>query len=82
MSRAWRISAAALAVACAIALSVGSADAQSKRKKSVNRADRQTTQQSFGAQAPYVGSRYNMPPGGGINFNDGLSGANYTGGAP
>jgi hypothetical protein len=80
MSNAWRISATALGVACAIAVSVASAEAQKARKKPVSR--QQTYQQSFGSQPPSSGpyNRYNLPPGGGINFNDGRSGANYNGG--
>ena len=82
MSFAWKIPATALGVACAIAVSIASAEAQKARKKPVNRGSQQTYQQSFGSQplssGPY--NRYNMPPGGGINFNDGRLGANYNGG--
>ena len=80
MAHAWRTVAAVLAVACGIAVSIPSAEAQNKRKKAANRGNQLSIQQSIGSPAPYVGSRYNMPPGGGINFNDGRNGANYSGG--
>ena len=82
MSLAWRIPATALGVACAIAASIASAEAQKARKKTVTRGSQQTYQQSLGSQPSTGGvyDRYHMPPGGGINFNDGRLGANYSGG--
>jgi hypothetical protein len=80
MSHAWSVSAAILVVACAIALSIASAEAQNKRKKAANRSVQQTIQQPLATPTPYRGGRYNLPPGGGINFNDGGQGANYYGG--
>ena len=82
MSCAWRVPATTLAVACAIAVSIASAEARSARKMPISRASQQTYQQSFGSQPPTSGpyDRYHLPPGGGINFNDGRSGANYNGG--
>lgn len=76
MSHAWSVS---VVVACAIAVSIASAEAQNKRKKT-NRSVQQTIQQPLGSPMPYRGGRYNLPPGGGINFNDGGQGANYYGG--
>ncbi len=82
MSLAWRITTTALAAACAVAVSVASVEAQSTRKKTLKRGSQQTYQQSFGSPpvsgGPY--NRYNVSPGGGINFNDGRLGANYNGG--
>ena len=82
MSYAWRIPATALAVVCVIVVSIASAEARSTARKTTNRASQQTYQQSFGSQPPASGpyDRYHLPPGGGINFNDGRSGANYNGG--
>ena len=80
MSHARRVSAAILVVACAIAVSIASAEAQNKRKKTANRGVQQTIQQPPGLPVPYRGGRYNLPPGGGINYNDGGQGANYYGG--
>ena len=80
MSHVWRASAAILVVACATAVLIASAEAQNKRKKAANRGVQQTIQQPLGSPVPYRGGRYNLPPGGGINYNDGGQGANYYGG--
>lgn len=82
MSYAWIKPAMALGVASAIVLSIASAEAKT-RKKLVSRASQQTSQSLNAMQPqPYGGTynRYNLPPGGGINFNDGRLGANYNGG--
>ena len=79
MSRATWLTQAVLVAACAIAVSIASAEAQTKRKKPVQRTGQQTLEQSHNAVRPYISNRYNMPPGGGINFNDPGRGANYYG---
>jgi hypothetical protein len=80
-----------LASAMAIALLTASTVAEAARKKSAARGGASSTQvqpayaprSAFGYQVPQGGhGRYNMPPGGGINFNDGRLGANWSGGAP
>jgi hypothetical protein len=88
MSRSKRQFAVALGSAMLIALLAIPTGAEAARKKSsagrsavtsteVQRAN--ANRSSFGYQAP---GRFSMPAGGGINFNDGRLGANWTGGAP
>lgn len=79
-----------LGSAMLVALLAVSTEAEAARKKSTGRAgvSSQVVQpsspgrSSYGYQVPSGGGygRYNMPPGGGINFNDGRLGANYSGG--
>lgn len=78
----------ALVVAGAIALLAAATVAEAASKKSGRAAvsskqvqPSNTNRSSFGYQPPAgTYGRYNMPPGGGINFNDGGQGANYYGG--
>jgi hypothetical protein len=78
----------ALGIAMLIALLAMPTGAEAARRNSsagrsavtsnqVQRAN--ANRSSFGYQVP---GRFSMPPGGGINFNDGRLGANWTGGAP
>lgn len=69
-------------------------DAEAARKKQTKRSTVTTSQNAFsgasdarrsayGLDYPQGGyNRYNMPPGGGINFNDGRLGANWPMGGP
>lgn len=87
MLRNKRQFALVLGSAMAIALLTASTAAEAARKKSTVRSGVSSTQvqprSAFGYQVPQDGyGRYNLPPGGGINFNDGRLGANWTGGAP
>jgi hypothetical protein len=87
MLRGKRQFAAVLGSAMAIALLTASTAAEAARKKSAARSGVSTQVQapraSYGYQVPQGGyDRFNVPPGGGINFNDGRLGANWTGGAP
>ena len=71
----------ALGVVGAIALSVPAAEARTKR--SAPRAQHTITSSPFAYQAPSYRGSYNLYGGGGyssggINFNDGRSGANYN----
>lgn len=77
----------AMVLAGAIALIAASAGAEAASKKSTGRAAVTSKQvqpsnanrSSYGYQPPVqTYDRYNMPPGGGINFNDGRFGANYN----
>lgn len=73
-----------------VALLAVSTEAEAARKKSAGRSVGTSGQviqpsnpgrSSYGYQVPSGGyDRYNLPPGGGINFNDGRLGANYSGG--
>ena len=67
----WKL-AAALSFVCTVALSATAAEAQSARKKPVNRSAATSTQ--------YSASAYYAAPvrSGGINFGDGRMGANYN----
>jgi hypothetical protein len=79
-----------LGSAMLVALLALSTEAEAARKKSTARSAVGSSQivqpsspgrSSYGYQVPPGGyDRYNMPPGGGINFNDGRLGANYSGG--
>lgn len=79
-----------LGSAMLVALLAVSTEAEAARKKSAGRSAGVSSQviqppnparSSYGYQVPAGGyGRYNMPPGGGINFNDGRLGANYSGG--
>ena len=92
MSHSKRQFAVALGSAVVIALLAIPTGAEAARRKSsagrsavtsteVQRAN--ANRSSFGYQVPQGGhGRFDMPPGGGINFNDGRLGANWTGGAP
>jgi hypothetical protein len=86
MLRGKRQFAMILGSAMAIALLMASTGAEAARKKSAVRSGATSTQlqaprSAYGYQGPQgVYDRYNLPPGGGINFNDGRLGANYSGG--
>jgi hypothetical protein len=90
MHHSKRKVAVVLGGALLIALSAVSTEAEAARKKKVSRSAVTTSGQvqpfnagrsSYGYQMPPGGyDRYNLPPGGGINFNDGRLGANYSGG--
>jgi uncharacterized membrane protein len=91
MHHSRRLFAVAMGGAMLIALSMISTEADAARKKSAGRSAVTSGQiqppsahrSSYGYQIPQGGyDRYSMPPGGGINFNDGRLGANWTGGAP
>jgi hypothetical protein len=89
MHHSKRQVAVVLGGALLIALSAVSTEAEAARKKKVSRSAVTSGQvqpfnagrSSYGYQVPPGGyDRYNLPPGGGINFNDGRLGANYSGG--
>ena len=92
MHRSKRHFAVVLGSAMVVALLTGSTAAEAARKKSSAGRSAVTSTQvqpwnvpraSYGYQVPSGGyGRYDLPPGGGINFNDGRLGANWTGGAP
>jgi hypothetical protein len=90
MLRRKRHFATVLGGAMAVALLAASTTAEAARRKSTVRGGVSTQIQpsnpprsTLGYQYPQGGyGRYNMPPGGGINFNDGRLGANWSGGAP
>ena len=70
----------ALGVIGAIALSVPSAEASSKRSTTTKVHRTATPADAYVRQPSFRGAyNYMAPPsGGGINFNDGRSGANYN----
>lgn len=81
----------AVSGAALVALLVVATGAQAAPKKVVSRSGVSSSQaqppgvgrSSYGYQVPRGGyDRYNMPPGGGINFNDGRFGANFSVGGP
>jgi hypothetical protein len=87
MHRSKHHFAVVLGSAMAIALLTASTAAEAARKKSSRSAVTSSQVQlpnagraSFGYQPQGGYGRYNLPPGGGINFNDGRLGANYSGG--
>jgi hypothetical protein len=91
MLRSKRKFVVALGGVMAIALFTASTAAEAARKKSTVRSGVSSTQvqplnaprSAYGYQVPQGSyGRYDVPPGGGINFNDGRLGANWTGGAP
>jgi len=90
MLRSRRQFAAIVGSALAIALLTASTAAEAARKRSSVRGGVSTQVQpsnaprtAYGYQYPQGGyGRYSLPPGGGIDFNDGRLGANWTGGAP
>lgn len=89
MIHTWLKAATAVAAAGAIAFAIAPAEAKSKQRRATNPLDahaqqypnwERVTSAPRGSRCNGPCGRYNLPPGGGINYLDGGNGAGYYGG--